>query len=153
MSRCCLWIALDKSFQKMYGFWGVGLSEVQLSISELSVVGGGGGGPDKRTSWSDLHRVRQKQKCIFKKNDTIQIHYKMKVDPLNLRPSRNISLSTLLLLEDLRHCLELRRTMEGHATTVGRKTFTNEKFFFSGKCIWCFRQIHLIFLTTTLDKR
>ena len=30
------------SFQKMYGFEGVGLSEVQLSISELSVVGGGG---------------------------------------------------------------------------------------------------------------
>ena len=26
----------------MYGFEGVGLSEVQLSISELSVVGGGG---------------------------------------------------------------------------------------------------------------
>ena len=47
----------------MYGFGGVGLSEVQLSISELSVVGGGwvGGGLDKRTSWSDLHRVRQKQ--------------------------------------------------------------------------------------------
>ena len=53
----------------MYGFGGVGLSEVQLSISELSVVGdgwvGGGGwvvvgGLDKRTSWSDLHRVRQK---------------------------------------------------------------------------------------------
>ena len=40
---------------------------MQLSISELSVVGGGwvgggwvGGGLDKRTSWSDLHRVRQK---------------------------------------------------------------------------------------------
>ena len=49
----------------MYGFGGVGLSEVQNSISELSVVGGGGGGGwvgglDKRTSWSDLHRVRQK---------------------------------------------------------------------------------------------
>ena len=48
----------------MYGFGGVGLSEVQNSISELSVVGGwwvgGGGGLDKRTSWSDLHRVRQK---------------------------------------------------------------------------------------------
>ena len=28
------------SFQKMYGFEGLGLSEVQLSISELSVVGG-----------------------------------------------------------------------------------------------------------------
>ena len=28
------------SFQKIYGFGGVGLSEVQLSISELSVVGG-----------------------------------------------------------------------------------------------------------------
>ena len=26
----------------MYGFGGVGLSEVQISISELSVVGGGG---------------------------------------------------------------------------------------------------------------
>ena len=55
----------------MYGFGGVGLSEVQNSISELSVVGGGwwwvggwvgGGGLDKRTSWSDLHRVRQKEK-------------------------------------------------------------------------------------------
>ena len=29
------------SFQKMYGFEGVGLSGMQLSISELSVVGGG----------------------------------------------------------------------------------------------------------------
>ena len=28
----------------MYGFEGLGLSEVQISISELSVVGGGGGG-------------------------------------------------------------------------------------------------------------
>ena len=46
------------SFQKMYGFGGVGLSEVQISISELSVVGGGGG-RDKRTSWSDLVGVRQ----------------------------------------------------------------------------------------------
>ena len=47
----------------MYGFGGVGLSEVQLSISELSVVGGGDGwvgGRDKRTSWSDLVGVRQK---------------------------------------------------------------------------------------------
>ena len=42
----------------MYGFGGVGLSEVQISISELSVVGGGG--LDKRTSWSDLVGVRQK---------------------------------------------------------------------------------------------
>ena len=98
-----------------------------------------------------FHRFPYKQKCIFKKNDTIQIHYKMKVDPLNLRPSRNISLSTLLLLEDLRHCLELRRTMEGHATTVGRKTFTNEKVFSetnaldpTDKYTWCFRRIHLI---------
>ena len=41
----------------MYGFGGVGLSEVQLSISELSVVEVGG--PDKRTSWSDLVGVRQ----------------------------------------------------------------------------------------------
>ena len=53
----------------MYGFEGVRLSEVQLSISELSVVGGGGwvggGGLDKRTSWSDLHRVRQKSPCMF----------------------------------------------------------------------------------------
>ena len=30
------------SFQKMYGFEGLGLSEVQLSISELSVVDFGG---------------------------------------------------------------------------------------------------------------
>ena len=48
----------------MYGFGGVGLSEVQNSISELSVVGGGWvvvvGGLDKRTSWSDLVGVRQK---------------------------------------------------------------------------------------------
>ena len=48
----------------MYGFGGVGLSEVQISISELSVVGGWwwwvGGGLDKRTSWSDLVGVRQK---------------------------------------------------------------------------------------------
>ena len=55
----------------MYGFGGVGLSEVQISISELSVVGGWvvGGGLDKRTSWSDLVGVRQKrrssQKSIF----------------------------------------------------------------------------------------
>ena len=49
----------------MYGFEGVGLSEVQLSISELSVVGGGWwvGGLDKRTSWSDLVGVRQKPPC------------------------------------------------------------------------------------------
>ena len=48
----------------MYGFEGLGLSEVQLSISELSVVEVGGGwvvgGLDKRTSWSDLVGVRQK---------------------------------------------------------------------------------------------
>ena len=51
----------------MYGFGGLGLSEVQLSISELSVVGGGwvvvvvvGGGRDKCTSWSDLVGIRQK---------------------------------------------------------------------------------------------
>ena len=43
----------------MYGFEGLGLSEVQLSISELSVVEVGG--PDKRTSWSDLVGVRQKK--------------------------------------------------------------------------------------------
>ena len=51
----------------MYGFGGVGLSGVQISISELSVVGGGwvGGGLDKRTSWSDLHRVRQKRIAHF----------------------------------------------------------------------------------------
>ena len=51
----------------MYGFGGLGLSEVQLSISELSVVGGwvGGGGRDKRTSWSDLHRVRQKRDLVI----------------------------------------------------------------------------------------
>ena len=50
----------------MYGFGGVGLSEVQNSISELSVVGGWWvGGRDKRTSWSDLHRVRQKSKLFL----------------------------------------------------------------------------------------
>ena len=49
------------SFQKMYGFEGLGLLEVQLSISELSVVEVGG--PDKRTSWSDLVGVRQK--CVI----------------------------------------------------------------------------------------
>ena len=32
----------------MYGFGGVGLSEVQISISELSVVGGWVGGQDKQ---------------------------------------------------------------------------------------------------------
>ena len=65
----------------MYGFGGVGLSEVQISISELSVVGGWvvvvGGGQDKRTSWSDLHRVRQKLKILIQYivhsfNDKIQ---------------------------------------------------------------------------------
>ena len=44
----------------MYGFGGVCLSEVMLSISELNVVGMGG--RDKRTSWSDLVGVRQKGK-------------------------------------------------------------------------------------------
>ena len=47
----------------MYGFGGVCLSEVMLSISELSVVdlgGRGRGRRDKRTSWSDLVGVRQK---------------------------------------------------------------------------------------------
>ena len=48
------------SFQKIYGFEVLGLSEVQLSISELSVVGGGWV-VDKRTSWSDLVGVRQKR--------------------------------------------------------------------------------------------
>ena len=33
----------------MYGFEGVGLSEVQLSISELSVVGGWVGGGEAQT--------------------------------------------------------------------------------------------------------
>ena len=70
----------------MYGFEGVGLSEVQLSISELSVVGGwvGGGwvgGLDKRTSWSDLHRVRQKQMDRFKNIRTCSPLYPS-VDPL-----------------------------------------------------------------------
>ena len=57
---------LESVFQKMYGFEGLGLSEVQLSISELSVVEVGGwwvGGPDKRTSWSDLVGVRQRFTC------------------------------------------------------------------------------------------
>ena len=53
VSRCRFWIAIDMSFQKMYGFGGVGLSGVQLSISELSVVGGGwwvgGGGWTRQT--------------------------------------------------------------------------------------------------------
>ena len=54
----------------MYGFGGVGLSEVQISISELSVVGSGWwwwwvGGRDKRTSWSDLVGVRQKTIKLF----------------------------------------------------------------------------------------
>ena len=49
----------------MYGFGGVCLSEVMLSISELSVVGVGGRGRDKRTSWSDLVGVRQKKKLMF----------------------------------------------------------------------------------------
>ena len=49
----------------MYGFGGVGLSEVQISISELSVVGGWVvGGRDKRTSWSDLVGVRQKESIL-----------------------------------------------------------------------------------------
>ena len=43
----------------MYGFGGLCLSEVMLLISELSVVGMGGRGRDKRTSWSDLVGVRQ----------------------------------------------------------------------------------------------
>ena len=71
----------------MYGFGGVGLWEMQLSISELSVVGGGGwwvgGGLDKRTSWSDLHRVRQKDKifsyvlyCVLTWRKSSQSHWK-----------------------------------------------------------------------------
>ena len=60
----------------MYGFGGVGLSEVQISISELSVVGGwvGGwvvGGLDKRTSWSDLVGVRQS--CTTSYFDYLQV--------------------------------------------------------------------------------
>ena len=57
----------------MYGFGGVGLSEVQLSISELSVVGGWwvvGGGRDKRTSWSDLVGVRQRDRFPVEKVQT-----------------------------------------------------------------------------------
>ena len=41
-------------FQKMYGFEGVCQSEVQVSIYELSVLGG-----PLHTSWSDLVGVRQ----------------------------------------------------------------------------------------------
>ena len=70
----------------MYGFGGVGLSEVQNSISELSVVGGwwvGGGGGwvgglDKRTSWSDLVGVRQTP------------YYETLPNPLPLAPARNL---------------------------------------------------------------
>ena len=52
----------------MYEFEDECLSDVQLSISELSVVGGWWwvGGRDKRTSWSDLVGVRQKH--IIEKN-------------------------------------------------------------------------------------
>ena len=59
----------------MYGFEGLGLSEVQLSISELSVVDLGGGwwvgGPDKCTSWSDLVGVRQKFNIKYEPNVSV----------------------------------------------------------------------------------
>ena len=57
----------------MYGFEGVGLSEVQLSISELSVVGGGwvgggaqthfmvgpGRGPTKKLHSGSFHKISE----------------------------------------------------------------------------------------------
>ena len=54
---------------------------MQLSISELSVVGGwvvggGGGGRDKRTSWSDLHRVRQKDLISFQERCVYYLNFK-----------------------------------------------------------------------------
>ena len=48
----------------MYGFEGVRLSEVMLSISELSVLGGWLG-VYKCTSWSDMVGVRQKNKIKY----------------------------------------------------------------------------------------
>ena len=72
----------------MYGFGGVGLSEVQISISELSVVGGGwwtgqthfmvgpGRGPTIRTEKAkirlqirDLHCLLGLVLMIFRNND------------------------------------------------------------------------------------
>ena len=53
----------------MYGFGGVCLSEVMLSISELNVVGMGG--RDKRTSWSDLVGVRQKFNIKYEPNVSV----------------------------------------------------------------------------------
>ena len=62
----------------MYGFEGVGLSEVQLLISELSVVGGwwvGGWVEHKRTSWSDLVGVRQiLATCVLERSTGPALH-------------------------------------------------------------------------------
>ena len=60
-------------FQKMYGFEGVCQSEVQVSIYELSVLGG-----PLHTSWSDLVGVRQLsnlktgKQVFFQKNCVIK---------------------------------------------------------------------------------
>ena len=60
-------------FQKMYGFEGVCQSEVQVSIYELSVLGG-----PLHTSWSDLVGVRQLsnlktgKQVFFQKNRVIK---------------------------------------------------------------------------------
>ena len=49
----------------MYGFEGLGLSEVQLSISELSVVGGWGGGWGTRQTHFMVGPGRGPTKILF----------------------------------------------------------------------------------------
>ena len=88
-------------FQKMYGFEGVCQSEVQVSIYELSVLGG-----PLHTSWSDLVRVRQLsnlktgKQVFFQKNRVIKgIPYPPPLCAVSegQKQARNVCISTLYI--------------------------------------------------------
>ena len=90
-------------FQKMYGFEGVCQSEVQVSIYELSVLGG-----PVHTSWSDLVGVRQLsnlktgKQVFFQKNRVIKGIPYLLPPPLcamseGQKQSRNVCISTLYI--------------------------------------------------------
>ena len=72
MLPCRFWIAIDMNFQKMYGFEGVGLSKTATFNLWAKCRGSGWwvGGPDKRTSWSDLEGVRQRDRFPVEKVQT-----------------------------------------------------------------------------------